>query len=333
MSKGEYNGIRYHLIINSSKIKITFINDPNHIKTILNIRIFVQDNHGRRISKNKKRKKGQAMKSILLNKKFLILFLLLFFASSVLLFGDQDGRTGRTLKTSTAGCGGCHGSAATTDVTVTINGPDSVNIGQQVQYTLTVSKQSKTGAGLDIATRRGTLAAVSSNIHLSNGELTHNNNIPMTSGSATVTFRYTAPGTTGPDTLWATGLATNSDNSPSGDDWNWAVSKRIIIRNPVGITHNTTLTEFRLSQNYPNPFNPVTKFDLSLQEEQYVTLKIFDMNGKEIYIIADKNIKAGDYTFEWSSVNNYGETVNSGVYFIVMNTGGYTVTRKMMLIK
>jgi hypothetical protein len=79
----------------------------------------------------------------LLNRKFLVLFLLIFFSSAVLLYGDIDGRTGRTLKTSASGCGGCHGGSATTDVIVTFAGPDTVNIGQTVQFTLTVSKALK----------------------------------------------------------------------------------------------------------------------------------------------------------------------------------------------
>jgi hypothetical protein len=98
-------------------------------------------------------------------------FLILFFSVSVIIYGNDDGRTGRTLKSSTSGCGGCHGSSATTDVSALINGPDTVTAGQTMQFSLTISKPGKTGAGLDIATRNGTLAPVSSNIHLANGEL------------------------------------------------------------------------------------------------------------------------------------------------------------------
>jgi hypothetical protein len=160
----------------------------------------------------------------------IFLSLIIVFFSTVIVVASIDGFTGRTLKTSASGCGGCHGSNATVDVIVAIAGPDTVIKGQTSQYTLTITRASKTGAGMDIATRRGTLSPVSSNIHLSNGELTHNNNIPMTNGSVSVTFGYTAPATPGFDTIWATGNATNSNGNTSGDDWNWAPSKRIIVR-------------------------------------------------------------------------------------------------------
>jgi hypothetical protein len=269
----------------------------------------------------------------LLNKKFLLLFLLIFFSTAVMLYGDPGGRTGRTLKSSTSGCGGCHGGAATNDVIVTFAGPDTVNIGQTVQFTLTVAKASKTGAGLDIATRRGTLAPVSNNIRLSNSELTQNNNIPMTNGSVTVTFSYTAPSTAGFDTLWATGLATNSNGGTSGDDWNWSPNRRIVIRSTVGIEPNSTPVNYSLSQAYPNPFNPSASFNLSLAKDQFVSIKIFDIKGEEVYTITEQKLFAGDHTFQWNAVNSRGESVNSGIYFMRADIGGLLETRKMILVK
>lgn len=267
-----------------------------------------------------------------LNKAFLFLFLLIFFSTSVLLYGDISGRTGRTLKSTTSGCS-CHGGAAANDVIVTFAGPDTVNTGQTVQFTLTVAKASKNGIGLDIATRRGTLAPVSNTIHLASGELTHNNNIPMTSGSATVTFSYTAPGTAGFDTLWATGLATNSNGSSGGDDWNWSQNRRIVIRSTVGIEPNSTPVNYRLSQAYPNPFNPSAKFDLTLEKDQFVSLKVYDITGDEIYSIIEQRVFAGNHTFEWKALNGRGESVNSGIYFLRVNIEGFLETRKMVLIK
>jgi hypothetical protein len=70
-------------------------------------------------------------------------FLILFFSVSVIIYGNDDGRTGRTLKSSTSGCGGCHGSSATTDVSTLINGPDTVTAGQTMQFSLTISKPGK----------------------------------------------------------------------------------------------------------------------------------------------------------------------------------------------
>jgi hypothetical protein len=209
-------------------------------------------------------------------KYFIAIPVAILFLASIILYANESGRTGRTLKTSSAGCGGCHGSSSNAEVVVSINGPDTVNAGQTMQYSLSVTKPSKTGAGLDIAVRQGTLNPVSSNIHLSNGELTHNNNIAMTNGTATVQFNYTAPATPGIDTIWSTGLATNSDGSTSGDDWNWAPSKRVVVRLPLGISNISIPNEFNLNQNYPNPFNPITniKIELTRQVKPQIEIRI-----------------------------------------------------------
>ncbi len=117
--------------------------------------------------------------------------------TSVMLIAYPGGIIGRTLKTSSSGCS-CHNSAFDPQVVGSITGPDSVVKGQSATFTLTITKASKTGAGLDIAARLGTLAPVSANIHLQSGELTHNDNIPMSGGTVSVQFTYTAPVVTGP---------------------------------------------------------------------------------------------------------------------------------------
>ncbi|HMQ69582.1 MAG TPA: T9SS type A sorting domain-containing protein [Ignavibacteria bacterium] len=256
-------------------------------------------------------------------------FLILFFSVSVIIYGNDDGRTGRTLKNSTSGCGGCHGSSATSDVSVLIAGPDTVTAGQTMQFSLTISKPGKTGAGLDIATRNGTLAPVSSNIHLANGELTHNSNIQMTSGSVTVQFNYTAPGAAGTDTLWATGLATNSTGGTDGDDWNWASSKRIIVKLATGIESNNSLVNsYSLDQNFPNPFNPVTKIKYEIAEPGFVTLKVYNSFGKEVASLVNSKQNSGDH-----EVNFSGSELASGIYFYSITSGNFTQTRSMILLK
>lgn len=258
-----------------------------------------------------------------------ILTFFFIFVFSVVLYAFSSGITGRTKKTTTTGCS-CHNQASTVDVSVTISGPDTVVVGEMKQYTLTVSRSSKTGAGLDIATKNGTLSPVSSNIHLSSGELTHNNNIAMTSGSATVQFNYTAPANPGTDTLWATGLATNSDGSTSGDDWNWAPSKRIIVRAPFGIKpiSNEVPAFYKLEQNYPNPFNPSTNIKFSIPSLSSVKLVVMDISGKVVENLIDETLTAGNYEYQWNA-----SQLASGIYFYKIVTKDFSDTKKMMLIK
>lgn len=265
------------------------------------------------------------------NMKIITAILVITFVTSIsiYLYASSSGFTGRTKKTSNAGCS-CHNTTANTEVIVTISGPDTVAVGQTKQYSLTVSKSSKNGAGLDIAAKLGSLSPVSGNIHLSNGELTNNNNIPMTSGTVSVQFNYTAPSTAGTDTLFATGLATNSDASTSGDDWNWAPNKRIIVKSSIGITpiSNFVPVSYNLNQNYPNPFNPSTSIKFDIPKSSFVKLKVMDVTGRILDVLVNENLKPGTYEMNWNA-----SKYSSGVYFYSLETKDFKQTKRMMLIK
>jgi hypothetical protein len=87
-------------------------------------------------------------------------------------------------------------------------------------------------------------------------------------------------------------------------------------------------TEFRLFQNYPNPFNPTTIIEYRLPKEQFVTLKIFDMLGKEVATLVNEPQAKGSYkvTFDANSLP-------SGIYFYRINTPEYQATGKMLLLR
>ena len=102
------------------------------------------------------------------------------------------------------------------------------------------------------------------------------------------------------------------------------------INSTIGVEtiSNEIPKEYSLSQNYPNPFNPITKIKFSLPKSSYVFLKVFDVSGKEIEILVNKNLSAGIYETEWD-----GSNYSSGVYFYRLKTGDYIVTKRMVLLK
>ncbi|MGB9696122.1 MAG: T9SS type A sorting domain-containing protein [Ignavibacteria bacterium] len=254
----------------------------------------------------------------------------LILISSLYLYASSSGFTGRTRKTSTAGCGGCHGTTSNTEVVVTLTGPDSVLVSQTATYTITISKSSKTGAGFDIATRRGSLSPISSGMIINNGELTHSSNRPMTNGTITLQFSYTAPGTAGFDTLWATALATNSDGTTSGDDWNWANEKKIVVKSSIGVRNISSQVpnEFELKQNYPNPFNPITTIRFAVPTKSFVSLKIYDISGRIVQEGISEYLNAGTYEYQFN-----GNNLSSGIYFYSLVGEGISITKKMILTK
>jgi hypothetical protein len=88
-------------------------------------------------------------------------------------------------------------------------------------------------------------------------------------------------------------------------------------------------TGFKLHQNYPNPFNPSTKIKFKLPFSSFVSLTIFDMNGREIENIINSHLNAGVYEADWKA----GSYLSSGVYFYVLKSENLTATNKMLLLK
>jgi len=85
---------------------------------------------------------------------------------------------------------------------------------------------------------------------------------------------------------------------------------------------------FNLYQNYPNPFNPVTNIKFDLPKDVNVTVRIYDMLGREVLLIADGFYKAGTY-----SINFDGSNLSTGTYFYRIKAGDFTDTKKMVLVK
>ena len=100
----------------------------------------------------------------------------------------------------------------------------------------------------------------------------------------------------------------------------------------AGVTNISTVADnFSLSQNYPNPFNPTTTINFSIPKSGFVTLKVYDVNGREVKSLVNGNMNAGKY-----EVNGNFSTLNSGAYFYTINVSGdanYTETKKLMLVK
>lgn len=96
---------------------------------------------------------------------------------------------------------------------------------------------------------------------------------------------------------------------------------------------NEIPNKFQLNQNYPNPFNPSTSIMFSIPRTEHVTLKIYDIMGKEVYMLVNEKLSAGIYSVKWSSINYYGDDVSSGIYFFRITAGDFVESRKMILVK
>jgi photosystem II stability/assembly factor-like uncharacterized protein len=91
--------------------------------------------------------------------------------------------------------------------------------------------------------------------------------------------------------------------------------------------------EFLLSQNYPNPFNPATTITYQIPQREFVTLKVYDILGREVATLVNEEKPAGSYEVEFNSHSVEGRNLTSGIYFYQLNAGGYSETKKMILLK
>jgi hypothetical protein len=91
---------------------------------------------------------------------------------------------------------------------------------------------------------------------------------------------------------------------------------------------NIAPSEFSLAQNYPNPFNPVTTIAFELAEDGFTTLKVYDIIGNETAVLVNEFKPAGSYQAEFKA-----NTSGTGVYFYILRSGSFEVTKKMVMIK
>ena len=98
----------------------------------------------------------------------------------------------------------------------------------------------------------------------------------------------------------------------------------------VGITQTGSETpeNYSVSQNYPNPFNPSTKINFALPKQGLVTIKVYDMLGKEIETLVNEVKSAGKYTVDFN-----GSKLSSGVYFYRIQANDFIDVKRMMLVK
>jgi len=100
--------------------------------------------------------------------------------------------------------------------------------------------------------------------------------------------------------------------------------------NPTGIkeTVSDLPSDFRLEQNFPNPFNPATNIRYSISKTSKVTLRVFDVLGREVQSLVNTVQAPGQYTVTFS-----GRDLASGVYFYQLTAGAFIETKKLMVLK
>ncbi len=128
-----------------------------------------------------------------------------------------------------------------------------------------------------------------------------------------------------------TNVASNSDGSTFyvTDSYNGTVR---VYKNQtvsgVDVAGNQSPSGFVLQQNYPNPFNPSTTIGYTIPDGSFVTLKIFDILGREIFSLINKYQTKGNYNLDFNA-----SKLQSGIYFYQLKAGKYIAVKKMLVLK
>ena len=96
----------------------------------------------------------------------------------------------------------------------------------------------------------------------------------------------------------------------------------------ISSTGEKTVVNYGLLQNYPNPFNPTTEINFEIPKSGMVTLKVYDMLGKEISVLVNEFKNEGNYTVKFD-----GSNLSSGIYLYELRVNEHTFSKKMLLMK
>ncbi len=131
------------------------------------------------------------------------------------------------------------------------------------------------------------------------------------------------------DGTYSTNLIVTSDD-PLNPVSNINVTAIVL---PVANDDNHTALVTTLKGIYPNPFNPETTVSFSIKQDSKVFLDIYNLLGQKVKTLVSTNLKAGNHSYKWNGKDDAGRSVGSGIYFCRMNTGSYSATSKMVLMK
>jgi hypothetical protein len=123
----------------------------------------------------------------------------------------------------------------------------------------------------------------------------------------------------------------NDDNSYQ-DMWHWTYTW--IGNKWVSSVEQTSSipSSYELSQNYPNPFNPTTQIRYRLEKPGLVSLKVYDVLGREVTTLVNTYQEAGSYTVTFNTAET-GQSLSSGVYFYRLESGRFVANNRMLLLK
>jgi len=124
------------------------------------------------------------------------------------------------------------------------------------------------------------------------------------------------------------GITTNRDYYYLVEEAKFAIEPSVVVDGSF------SSNEFVFYSNYPNPFNPSTTIQYTIKRKQFVTLKVYDILGKELLVLVNEEQAPGEYKINFNTQQTLSHNqYTSGIYFYRLSTANYSETKSMVLIK
>ena len=266
---------------------------------------------------------------------YIILFLFLAFLSIAVIANINETDLIGCTELNGSGCV-CHSLEIDSSVTVWVEGPDTLQVGETGMYKMFMAGGPAEAGGYNVAGRFGQMVLVDSFSYQNEyalNELTQAFALPFPTPQDTIywNFGYTASENPGWDTIYSCGLSLIWDTIPDFHDrWNYGPKFPVRILETVSSADNSNEVprDFILYQNYPNPFNPSTNIDFYLPKADKVKLSVFNATGREVEVLVNSFMNSGTHSIIFN-----GSNLSSGIYFYKLETSVFQQVNKMLLLK
>ena len=266
---------------------------------------------------------------------YFLAFLFLAFISVVVIANINDTNLIGCTELNGNGCV-CHTVERDTSVSVWVEGPDTLYVGQTGYYKMFMAGGPAEAGGYNVAGRFGEMVLTDSFSYqhpMAMNELTQAFSLPFPTTQDTIywAFGYKAYNTSPDwDTIYSCGLSLVWDTIPDFHDrWDFGPKFPVRILSITSTNENAAKPEeFILYQNYPNPFNPKTRIQYQLSKFLKVLLKVYDILGNEVTTLINEGKSPGKYEISFD-----GTGLPSGIYYYQLQVNEFVETKKMVLVK
>lgn len=146
-------------------------------------------------------------------------------------------------------------------------------------------------------------------------------------------YTYTLPASWNPNKMHIVAFVNKHQNDSLHEREIMNTIDGHLINTTTGVQENPNIQQVEVKQNSPNPFYDITAIQFRLNTTDNVSVRVYDVLGKEIAVVANTTLIPGDHTFYWGGTDNNGNAVAAGMYYYTIATSSSQVSKPMILLQ